>query len=437
MDNKKWNELVNRVAKRLYDGKQKGIIDAEMVRQTAAELMQAITVGIGYDFANADTEKKYSALLRLRENVFHFSGAKNYNQLQEMSALLMSGDKKTPFKEFLKGVQTVDKTYTENYLQAEYNHAVSSSQMIAKWNQIEEEAEVFPFLQFDAVNDSRTRTSHAALDGVVRHYKDNFWKTNYPPLDWNCRCTVRQLDEDDAGSKQHKTLPKDLPKVPALFKQNVGTTGIVYSAAHPYFTSIPSDKLKQVVDESGELYRNKVEPKRWDILVLDRAKQFDKFTDTVLINGRYKKVSVQIHRLTDKNSESFPRELKMAQEKAAQGIKVEMLPELKSVEDELFYHKIFPNNQHKPKHPDYRFNQKNFFDLKSPTGKGKSTLDNNIRNAQEQADNAIIELKNQNPPTKTIKNIVRGRMKKHQHIQTVEVIWGNKRKIYERKKLGL
>lgn len=430
MDEKKWNDLVKRIAKRLYDGKQKGIIDAAMVRQTAAELMSAITVGIGYDFDSAATEKQYSALLKLRENVFHFSGAKNYNQLKEMSALLTSGDKKTSFKTFLKGVEAIDNTYSKHYLQAEYNHALSSSQMMSKWQQIEDEAEVFPYLQFDAVNDDKTRATHAALDGIVRHIKDDFWKTHYPPLDWNCRCTVRQLDEDDADGRENKPLPENLPTVPPLFKQNVGATGIVYSSQHPYFKSIPADKLKQVIDESGELFRNKIDTKRWEILTLDRNKQFD-------LHHKFGKTGkVYIHQLTDRNSSSFKNELAVAVAKAKQGIAVEILPELETQEIDLFYNKIHPNNPKRPKTPDFRFNQQVYADLKTATGTGKSTLKNNIKDAAHQCGYAIIDMPKISS-WQQVKTDCRIKFNDHKSLNTIEVISGNMRKVYTRKKLGL
>lgn len=37
----------------------------------------------------------------------------------------------------------------------------------------------------------KTRDTHAAIHGTVLHKDDVFWRTNYPPNDWGCKCKVR------------------------------------------------------------------------------------------------------------------------------------------------------------------------------------------------------------------------------------------------------
>lgn len=62
------------------------------------------------------------------------------------------------------------------------------------WREIESQADLAPFLMYDAVDDLRTREAHRAWDRKVLPVSSAWWKTHYPPNGWNCRCGVIQLD---------------------------------------------------------------------------------------------------------------------------------------------------------------------------------------------------------------------------------------------------
>lgn len=74
------------------------------------------------------------------------------------------------------------------------------------WSRIQEHKAEAPYLLYDAVNDSRTRPAHHAMDGLVLPVDSPYWAIFYPPNGWNCRCACIQIDK-----RQLKRLGKDGP----------------------------------------------------------------------------------------------------------------------------------------------------------------------------------------------------------------------------------
>ena len=80
--------------------------------------------------------------------------------------------------------------------------------------------ERFPAWQYCAVNDDRTRPTHAVNDGVVLPITDPWWDDNYPPNGHNCRCYIIQVFKDDLkGLKKKKPTGNSYDKG---WNQNVG-----------------------------------------------------------------------------------------------------------------------------------------------------------------------------------------------------------------------
>jgi SPP1 gp7 family putative phage head morphogenesis protein len=72
-------------------------------------------------------------------------------------------------------------------------------------------AKAFPYLMYSAINDSRTRPAHAAMDGYIARIDDPIWTTWHTPNGYNCRCTMIQLSEKEAQSRADKPFPGDQP----------------------------------------------------------------------------------------------------------------------------------------------------------------------------------------------------------------------------------
>ena len=228
----------------IYDGKA-GEIDPVMVQVIGTVLEKQVFTGFGSDFLGVDFKTTDGDMLtRLTRDTWSFASAKNYQQLRDMSLALVSetGQART-FSQFEEAAKLINAKYNKNWLLTEYNQAIGGATMAARWNEIEKNADLMPYLRYSTVGDRRVRDSHAALDGVTRKITDEFWNTYFPPNGWGCRCSVDQLP----GSKQNES--KNIPSVPVpdMFKTNLAKSGLIYPQSHPYFSGIPDGVLKEAL----------------------------------------------------------------------------------------------------------------------------------------------------------------------------------------------
>lgn len=81
---------------------------------------------------------------------------------------------------------TVRKRLTPWRLNTIYQTNLQSAYSTGRYSQMMGVAAERPYWMYDAVNDSRTRPSHAARDGMVYRFDHPFWNTWYPPNGYNC-----------------------------------------------------------------------------------------------------------------------------------------------------------------------------------------------------------------------------------------------------------
>jgi SPP1 gp7 family putative phage head morphogenesis protein len=217
-------------------------LSIDVYQKVARKLTEGVYEGYGKNILQTEWGKPDEVMLRsLRENVYIFSGAKNYQMTKEISHGLATDKGIKPFNEFAKEAKKTFDTYNKNYLTTEYNSAIGQARMASTWLDIERDKGLYPYLQYETVGDGRVRPEHAVLDGIVRLVDDKFWSTFYPPNGWNCRCSVVQGDDMKVTDLSKKEKPTQ-KEVPDIFRFNSGKTKQIFSPKHPYFEVAKEDK---------------------------------------------------------------------------------------------------------------------------------------------------------------------------------------------------
>ena len=234
--------------KQMFDGMMKALFREEGASLRIELLEDPAVVGfIDTHAAILDSSfetVKMSDLMRtrLQESDWIFSGMKTFHELNEAFPSLLDEDgNRKSFERFLNDVQSIDRTYNRNYLQAEYNFAGASAEMAARWEDFQMDEDEY-YLQYRTAGDDLVRPEHAALHGITLPMKDSFWNTYYPPNGWNCRCTVVQVLKDKYPATDHseamrrggEALAKDKK---GMFAFNPGKQGKTFPDYNPYTIS--------------------------------------------------------------------------------------------------------------------------------------------------------------------------------------------------------
>jgi SPP1 gp7 family putative phage head morphogenesis protein len=112
-------------------------------------------------------------------------------------------EKGTTLEEFKKSFQEImqrrgwyDPEFKRPWrLETIFRTNIQTAYMAGRYKQQKEMADLRPYWMYDAVNDSRTRPTHRAMDGKVFRADDPIWDRWYPPNGFNCRCRVISLSE--------------------------------------------------------------------------------------------------------------------------------------------------------------------------------------------------------------------------------------------------
>lgn len=114
------------------------------------------------------------------------------------------------FDEFKRAVNEQGIELNSHYLDLVFRQNVQTAYSQGRWFQQQQNKLHRPYLMYSAIEDSRVRPSHLALNGIVRPIDDTFWLTHYPPIAFRCRCSVISLTEEQA-TRKGITEESDLP----------------------------------------------------------------------------------------------------------------------------------------------------------------------------------------------------------------------------------
>ena len=242
-EEKSFTDAVQNMVERVW--KEKGLPEGDMDKPVIAEFEKRLWAGVekgyGRKLTNIDfTSPDNDMLAALQKNVWQFSAAKNYQQLRALTDALIGDDGKLrSYKDFKLEAFKINDQHINQWLNTEYDLAVSGSQMAAKWVNITDQSDTLSLLEFDAVIDSRTSDLCRSLNKTILPIDNSFWKIYYPPNHFRCRSTVWQRQ------KGNITLADKVPSadIPPMFRVNLAQEKLVFPPKHPYYEGLPKEVI--------------------------------------------------------------------------------------------------------------------------------------------------------------------------------------------------
>lgn len=144
----------------------------------------------------------YGSLIGIqRAQAFSIAGLSSMSQIQYVLDLLsVATANGSTFAEFQKDVESgkLDVTLPRYRLDNIFRTNIMSGYNRGRYQQQTDTKADLPYWMYDAVNDSRVRPAHHAMDGTILPADDPWWDTHYPPNGYRCRCIVISLTEKQA-----------------------------------------------------------------------------------------------------------------------------------------------------------------------------------------------------------------------------------------------
>ncbi len=214
--------ILERALKRAWGAKHVAP-DVELISAEGAAMMRKAEEGFGRKFNDVGyRDPHFFVLANLQYNSYLHAAFKNYSFSHQLQGLLKDDKGKIrSYQEFGTAAGLIVDNYYNWWLRAEYETAVGTGEMAAKWQQFQKTKKALPFLKYSSVDNAGACEMHRALDGIVKHIDDPFWDVHFPLNGWRCRCKViqRMVPQADSGMRTSEE------QHPPSFRHNAGKTG--------------------------------------------------------------------------------------------------------------------------------------------------------------------------------------------------------------------
>ena len=166
--------------------------------------------------------------IKLAQSGLWFAARKSYSEANDLASLLDAGGTTRSWSEFKKLAAPIVGKYNNTWLKTEYNTATRSARIASIWVDMERTKDLYPNVEYIRTRSAEPRQQHLEYVGIIRPYNDPFWVTHTPPLEWNCKCSIRQTKATITP------IPEGLPEPVTGLANNAALSEQIFSEEHPY-----------------------------------------------------------------------------------------------------------------------------------------------------------------------------------------------------------
>jgi len=216
-------------------------------------------------FINADyTTEDEAALKNFIKECFQVAGVGSYELEEKLKTLAVdiwkNGQNFDQFEQEARNLMLqyipLEDQAPSGWLETNFNTALNSSYSAAQYNRLQDEdvKALYPSYQYKTREDDHVRPEHEALADMIFYNNDPMLDIVWPPNDWNCRCFILPLDEDESKLadimpiiKDDETVKNITNNVAPDFRRNAGKDKSIFGKwLKTKYNDLPNDIVKEI-----------------------------------------------------------------------------------------------------------------------------------------------------------------------------------------------